>query len=110
MPEELDLVTVDDLVENSCAAIARPRLLLLTLTGLSFCDARGLGALVRVSDRADAAGCRYGLIAPRPSAGRMLRIGGLNRRLLVFATIEDALADLACPVAQEEYCRGVAAT
>jgi hypothetical protein len=41
MPEELDLVTVDDLVENSCAAIAsRPRLLLLDLTGLSFCDAR----------------------------------------------------------------------
>jgi hypothetical protein len=39
----------------------------------------------------------------------MLRIGGLNRRLPVFATIEDALADLACPVAQEEHCRGVAA-
>jgi anti-anti-sigma factor len=64
---ELDLVTADSLYVRAWAAIHRhARLLLLDLTGVSFCDARGLGALVRIANDADAAGCRYGLIAPRP--------------------------------------------
>lgn len=95
MPDELDLVTAEGLVERGCAALARhARLLLLDLTGLSFCDARGLSALVRIANHADAAGCRYGLIAPRPPVAKILRIGGLHERLPVFATIDDALADL----------------
>lgn len=96
VPEDLDLLTADRLVEEGCTALAcRPRLLLLDLARLSFCDARGLGALVRIANRADAAGCRCGLITPRPPVAKMLRIGGLNRRLPVFATIGDALASLA---------------
>ena len=95
VPEELDLVSADALVEQSSAAIARrPQLLLLDLTRLFFCDARGLGAFVRIANRADAAGCRYGLIAPRPPVAKILRIGGLNQRLPVFAAIEEALTDL----------------
>jgi anti-sigma B factor antagonist len=95
MPEELDLVTADGLVEQGYAAIARrPRLLLLDLARLSFCDARGLSAFVRIANQADAAGCRYRLIAARAPVAKMLRIGALNRRLPVFATIDDALADL----------------
>jgi len=107
MPAELDLATGDGVVEQGCAAIARPvRLLLLDLAGLSFCDARGLSAFVRIANHADAAGCRLGLIAPRPPVAKILRITGLNSRLPVFATIDDALAlwphlvvgeALACP-------------
>ena len=94
-PEELDLLTADGLAGQGCAAIARrARLLLLDLTGLSFCDARGLGALVQIANHADAAGCRYGLIAPQPQVAKILRIGGLHRRMPVFATIDDALAHL----------------
>jgi len=92
MPAELDLVTSDGVVEQGCAAIARSaRLLLLDLTGLSFCDARGLGAFVRIANHADAAGCRFGLIAPRPRVEKVLRISGLNTRIPVFATTDDAL-------------------
>jgi anti-anti-sigma factor len=77
------------------SAIARPaRLLLLDLTGLSFCDARGLSAFVRIANHADAAGCRFGLIAPRPPLAKILRISGLDSRLPVFAAIDDALAPL----------------
>jgi anti-sigma B factor antagonist len=93
MPDELDLLTAEGLVAQGRAAIARQAwLLLLDLTGLSFCDARGLSALVRIANHADAAGCRYGLIAPQPPVAKILRIGGLNERLPVFATIDDALA------------------
>ena len=93
MPAELDLVTSDGVVEQACAAIARSvRLLLLDLTGLSFCDARGLGAFVRIANHADAAGCLFGLIAPRPRVAKVLRISGLYSRMPVFATTDDALA------------------
>jgi len=96
MPAELDLATTSGVVEQGCAAIARSaRLLLLDLTGLSFCDARGLGAFVRIANHADAAGCRFGLIAPRPPVAKILMISGLNSRMPVFATTEHALAVLA---------------
>jgi anti-anti-sigma factor len=77
MPAELDLTTSEGVVAQGCAAIARPaRLVLLDLTGLSFCDARGLSAFVRIANRADAARCGFGLLAPRPPVAKILRICG----------------------------------
>ena len=93
VPAELDLATSEGVVEQGCAAIARlARLVLLDLTGLSFCDARGLSAFVRIANQADAAGCGFGLIAPRPPVAKILRVSGLDSRLPVFATIDGALA------------------
>jgi anti-anti-sigma regulatory factor len=77
------------------AITGQARLLLLDLTGLSFCDARGLSAFVRIASRADQAGCRYGLIAPQPPVAKVLRTSRLDQRLPVFATIDHALAHLA---------------
>ena len=92
---ELDLATASSLTARGCAAIARhARLLLLDLTGLSFCDAYGLSAFVKIANHADKTGCRYGLIAPRPLVAKVLRITGLDQRMPVFATIDDALARL----------------
>jgi anti-anti-sigma factor len=103
-PAELDLATAGGLVEQGCAVIARrPALLLLDLTGLSFCDARGLGAFVQIANRADAAGCRFALIAPRPQVAKVLRVGGLNSRIPVFATIGGAVAQLPVPVLACSY-------
>ena len=92
-PAELDLTTADSLAEQGCMAIGRrPLLLLLDLTGLSFCDARGLSAFVRIANKADVAGCRYALIAPQPPVMKMLRIGGLSKRLPTYPNIADAVA------------------
>ena len=86
---ELDLASADGLYLRAQAAINRhARLLLLDLTGVSFCDARGLSAFVRIANDADAAGCRYGLIAPRPNVARILRITGLDNRLHVFTSVD----------------------
>jgi anti-sigma B factor antagonist len=88
---ELDLATAGSLYRRGHAAIGRhTRLLLLDLTGLFFCDASGLTAFVRIANEADAAGCRYGLIAPQPPVAKMLRITGLHQRLHVYATIDQA--------------------
>jgi anti-sigma B factor antagonist len=59
---------------------------------VSFCDTRGLSAFVRIANQADAAGCGFGLIAPRPPVAKILRISGLDSRMPVFATVDDALA------------------
>jgi len=74
-------------------------LLLLDLTSLSFCDAGGLSAFVRIANQADRTGCRLALIAPQPPVAKVLRICRLDQRLPVFATTGDALARLtAVPV------------
>ena len=96
VPEELDLASADGLAEQAYAAIASHAwVLLLDLTGLSFCDARGLSAFVRIANRADVAGCRYGIIAPSPPVTKILRISCLDWRLPVYSTIDDALEHLA---------------
>ncbi len=88
---ELDLETAESLYRRGCAAIARhARLLLLDLTGVSFCDSCGLSAFVRIANEADAAGCRYGLVAPQPLVLKVLRITGLDQRLPVFPSVEEA--------------------
>ena len=93
---ELDLATAGTLYRRGRTAIGRhARLLLLDLTSLSFCDASGLNAIVRIANEAEAAGCRYGLIAPQPLVAKMLRITGLNKRLHAFATIDQARQHLA---------------
>jgi anti-anti-sigma factor len=93
---ELDLATADSLAAQGHAAIARHTwLLLLDLTGVSFCDASGLSAFVQIANHADKTGCRYGLIAPQPLVAKLLRITGLDRRMPVYATTGDPLTRLA---------------
>ncbi len=88
---ELDLATADGLYRRGRAAISRhARLLLLDLASVSFCDSCGLSAFVRIANDADAAGCSYGLVAPQPIVAKVLRITGLDQRLPIFRTIEEA--------------------
>jgi anti-anti-sigma factor len=95
MPEELDIATAGSLARRGLAAIAgHARLLLLDLTSLSFCDARGLSALVTIANHADQARCRYALIAPQPQVAKVLRITRLDQRMPVFETAGDALTHL----------------
>jgi len=95
---ELDLATADGLYRRGRAAIGRhARLLLLDLTGVSFCDSCGLNAFVRIANEADAVGCRYGLVAPQPIVAKVLRITGLDQRLPIFLTIDEALLRFVAP-------------
>jgi anti-anti-sigma factor len=93
-PDELDMATADGLAARGCAAAVHARLLLLDLSGLSFCDARGLSALVQIANYADRTRCRYGLIAPQPRVAKVLQVCRLDQRLPVFAAVGDALENL----------------
>ena len=55
----------------------------LDLASLSFCDARGLGALVRMSKYAGQAGRALRLMSPRPQLEKIIRITGLDHEFHV---------------------------
>ena len=48
------------------------------IDAVGFCDARGLGALARMSRHAGQAGCSLRLVAPPPLVRKIIRITGLE--------------------------------
>ena len=80
---ELDIVSAETAVSYVRAVIDQcggP--VVVDLTALAFCDARGLGALVRMAGYAERAGCEFRLASPRLSLVKIMRITGLDRRFL----------------------------
>lgn len=53
--------------------------MVVDLTAPTFCDAQGLGALLRIASYAERAGCEFRLAPPRPSLVKIMRIAGLDR-------------------------------
>ena len=82
---ELDTASADQACEYVRDAIdAGGGQVLLDMAGLSFCDARGLGALVRMSRHAGQAGSSLHLVAPPPQVMKIIRITGLEDKLPVY--------------------------
>ena len=52
------------------------------LSVLSFCDARGLAALIRMADYAELKGCPFRLASPRLPLIKIMRATGLHHRFL----------------------------
>ena len=80
---ELDILTAElavgyvrDLVDRHRGPVT------VTLTALTFCDAQGLTALVRMARHAEQNGCPFRLASPSPSLIKIMRITGLDRRFL----------------------------
>jgi anti-anti-sigma factor len=57
------------------------------LSGLAFCDACGLGALIRITAYADATGCRLELTRPSRAVIRIMRLTGVDDWLLGRACV-----------------------
>jgi anti-sigma B factor antagonist len=55
----------------------------LDLASLSFCDARGLGALVRMNSYAAQAGCALRLMSPPPRLLEIMSLTNLDSELIV---------------------------
>lgn len=89
---DIDLATAPALRERLLNAL-RPglRLLILDMSGVSFCDAAGLAVLIGTQRRASALGITLHLAAPRPQVIKVLRITGLDRYLPIHPTLSDAL-------------------
>jgi anti-sigma B factor antagonist len=77
---ELDIATADQAYSYITEVIdGRAAPVTVDLSGVTFCDASGLGALARLARHARAAGRQFMLISARPSVLKIMRITGLDR-------------------------------
>jgi anti-sigma B factor antagonist len=77
---ELDIATAEQAYTYISDMIdAWPAPVSVDLSGLTFCDASGLGALARTARHARQAGRQLKLTAARPSLVKIMRITGLDR-------------------------------
>jgi anti-sigma B factor antagonist len=79
---ELDLATADQAVRYVREVVDRHHgPVRADLSGLAFCDACGLGALIRIAAYAENSGRRVEFASPSPSVLRIMRLTGVNGRL-----------------------------
>jgi len=83
---ELDLATADrtvrfvkDVIDQHEGTVSAD------LSGMTFCDACGLGALIRIAAHAERAGRALEFTKPSRAITRIMRIAGVDERLLVPA-------------------------
>jgi anti-anti-sigma factor len=77
---ELDIATAEQAYSYISEVIdERPAPVTVDLSGLTFCDASGLGALARIARHAREAGRQLMLTSARPSVMKIMRITGLDR-------------------------------
>jgi len=80
---DLDLATVDETVRYVNDVIDRhDGPVSADLSGLAFCDACGIGALIRIARYAERAGRRLELTRPSRAVARIMRITGVDDRLV----------------------------
>src|SRR5712664_4596891 len=77
---ELDIATTPALRERLLSVFGPGvRLLIIDLSGVSFCDVSALAVLVGTQRRARRLGITVRLAAPRPQMAKLLRVTGLDR-------------------------------
>jgi anti-sigma B factor antagonist len=97
---ELDLYTAERLQAgiDEAGAVGADTVL-VDLSEVSFLDSTALAVLVRETKRLEARGHSLVLVTNDPRTRRVAEVTGLNRVLRTFATLQDAIAQLA-PVPQ----------
>jgi len=90
---DLDIATTTPALRERLLSVFNPGapLLIIDLSGVSFCDLSALAVLVATRRRATELGITVRLAAPRPQTAKLLRITGLDRVFTICATLEDAL-------------------
>jgi anti-sigma B factor antagonist len=89
---DVDLHTADELGERIVAAIDHgARLLVVDLSGVSFVDSQGIGALLRGARRFEPREGRLRLVVPHAEIRRIFEITSLDRVFQLDETREEAL-------------------
>lgn len=88
---ELDLATADRTVGYVSNVIDRhDGPVSADLSGLGFCDACGLGALIRIAAYAQRAGCPFELARPSRALRRIMQVTGVDSWLLPVPALAGA--------------------
>jgi anti-sigma B factor antagonist len=92
---EIDISTATRMRECLFDLAASGRPLVADLDQVSFIDSTGLAALVGTAKRAAACGGSLCAVCGRPKIRQLFRITGLDRRILLASTLDEALEALA---------------
>ena len=92
---EIDISTVARMRECLFDLAASGRPLVADLDQVSFIDSTGLAALVATAKRATACGGSLYAVCDRPKIRQLFRITGLDRRIPLASTLDEALEALA---------------
>ncbi len=86
---EIDIATIDGFREALTAATADCASIVVDLTGVSFIDSVGLGAIADAGRSCRRGGGRLAVVAPHGTAAAvLLELTGLNQTLDVVGTLE----------------------
>ena len=89
---DLDIVTTPILRQRLLSVLGPGvRLLVIDLSGVSFCDVSALAVLIATQRRARGLGITVRLAALRPQMAKLMRVTGLERHFTICAALDDAL-------------------
>jgi anti-sigma B factor antagonist len=88
---DLDIAAVPALRERLLGVLRGVRLLIVDLSGVSFCDTSGLAMLIGMQRHAGARRITVRLAAPRPQMTELLGSTGLDRCFTICTTLSSAL-------------------
>ena len=88
---EIDISTVTGLRERLFGLAASGQPLVADLGQVTFIDSAGLSALVGTANRADAHGGSLDVACDRPKIRKLFRLTGLDRRIPMARTLDDAV-------------------
>jgi len=89
---EIDISTVTLLRDCLFELAAAGRPLVVDLDQVSFIDSSGLAALVGTVKRAEAHGGTLHIVCAQPKTRQLFHVTGLDRRIPVARTVDEALA------------------
>ena len=96
LPAEVGITNADQIQAELLRAIDDgPQLLIVDMTGTSYCAAAGIHVLVRAGGRAADAGIGLRIAAGAPTVRRILQLTGADRLIDVYPGLDAALR--ACP-------------
>ena len=89
---EIDISTVTQLRDRLFELAASSRNLVIDLDQVTFIDATGLNALAGTANRAAAHRGTLHVVCSRPKILKLFRLTGLDRRIPLALTLDEALA------------------
>ena len=92
---DIDISTVARLRECLFELADSGRTLIVDLNRVTFTDSSGLGALIGAARRANAHGGSLNAVCARPPTRKLLWLTGVDRRIPLAATVDEALMFLA---------------
>lgn len=91
-PEEIDITNAAGLrAAVSEAAGSGSALVIVDMSGTTFCDSAGLNALVAMDRRARAEGGEMRLVIVAEAILRVVALTGVDRVIAIYASLEEAL-------------------